>query len=75
VVERQLKWPCRRDRGEWVVTVAHLRADLALASDSTEIIFWQGAGGHLVGVWWQGHSDGPNVRVTHALQCSDGGRR
>jgi hypothetical protein len=58
-VERQLRWPCRLDRGEWVVSVAHLRADLALASGSTQIVFWQGAGGYLVGAWWQGHWNGP----------------
>ncbi len=58
MVERQLKWPCRLDRGEWVVTVAHLRADL-LASDSTQIIFWQGTGGHLDEVWSNGHWNGP----------------
>lgn len=32
---------------------------VAIAPDGTQLIFWQGAGGHLDEVWWQGHWNGP----------------
>ena len=27
--------------------------------NGTQLIFWQGAGGHLFEAWWQGHWNGP----------------
>ena len=32
---------------------------VTIASDGTQLIFWQGAGGHLFEAWWQGHWNGP----------------
>jgi IPT/TIG domain len=32
---------------------------VALAPDGTQIIFWQGAGGHLIEAWWNGFWNGP----------------
>ncbi len=32
---------------------------VTLAPDGTQLIFWQGAGGHLMEAWWQGHWNGP----------------
>ena len=32
---------------------------VAIAPDGTQLIFWQGAGGHLFEAWWQGHWNGP----------------
>jgi hypothetical protein len=31
----------------------------AIQSNATQLIFWQGAGGHLIEVWWNGHWNGP----------------
>jgi hypothetical protein len=32
---------------------------VAIAPDGTQIIFWQGAGGHLIEAWWNGSWNGP----------------
>jgi hypothetical protein len=32
---------------------------VAFAPDGTQLIFWQGPGGHLQEAWWNGHWNGP----------------
>jgi hypothetical protein len=43
----------------WAPSMTSAPSAVIRGSDSTQVIFWQGGGGHLMEVWWNGSWNGP----------------